>query len=102
MSWFLIIWENLPRGSRPACLLYCFLGLAFLIFQVPNPWTQFGEWALAAKFFYCVSVPIGIFVLAHWSQLPIRRRAAGLCPACGYDLRASKGRCPECGRQKIE
>jgi hypothetical protein len=39
-------------------------------------------------------MPMGYAV----SALPRnQRKRRGLCPACGYDLRASPERCPECG-----
>lgn len=52
--------------------------------------------------YWAVVIPAGIGIIM-WVRRAIlrhrerRRLLAGLCIRCGYDLRASKERCPECG-----
>jgi hypothetical protein len=41
-----------------------------------------------------ISATAGIYV---WMRRKKRRGCAGFCVRCGYDLRASPERCPECG-----
>ena len=51
----------------------------------------FPHWLLMAV----LSVPFLLSFRGPWRRC--RRRKLGLCLACGYDLRASPDRCPECG-----
>lgn len=50
------------------------------------PW-----WAIAL-----ISVPL-VFQSAYLPARRTRRKSTGLCVHCGYDLRATPDRCPECG-----
>ena len=42
------------------------------------------------------TLPMGFF-LHNREEIRARRTRMGLCPDCGYDLRESPLRCPECG-----
>ena len=74
----------------------------------PGTWPEGGKSPLMN--WWCLDVPYPPAVAAMgalpalWLVLTLprlvvrrRRRTRGLCLRCGYDLRASRGRCPECG-----
>ena len=58
---------------------------------VQRQWLSIPYWAVCMV----AAVP-GVLALRRRKRLS-RMRAAGHCPACGYDLRATPERCPECG-----
>jgi len=78
--------------------------------KVPGPFpggfTSTAPWVDRRRWQVRVSLPLAtvisgivpaLWLAAHSWRRHRRRRAVGLCPECGYDLRASPDRCPECG-----
>ncbi|HEX8913159.1 MAG TPA: hypothetical protein VF796_12440, partial [Humisphaera sp.] len=53
---------------------------------------NFSYWLLLA-----VAAALPVAHVVGWAVRRMRRHPPGWCPACGYDLRATPSRCPECG-----
>jgi hypothetical protein len=92
-------WERPVRGVKDEVSFEDWKGGQFLgvgFYQAYTPRVNYLlmplwlVWGLAA-------VPV---VSAIWKSVRKRwRKSVNLCEGCGYDLRGSGGKCPECGRE---
>ena len=85
-----------PRLAFPAASARNGFGFGHGDASLP-PVMKMTTWSIP---WWAVAALTGAGPLARgWRRLRRRgRRAAGRCPACDYDLRATPDRCPECGR----
>jgi hypothetical protein len=95
--------SNFPTYSvKQQNIGYGFLGVGKdQMFMGRNglPHLVVGHFAKVTIPFWAVAALFGLFTVLFMLARLIRwrRRSRGVCAVCGYDLRASPDRCPECG-----
>jgi hypothetical protein len=111
---FAVYYELWQRGGPSGAKLRRWAGSKLYIDPVPSQctWRVLGfEWHAfervgPAEEAWTLMIPIWVValpavtvsvVLGFWWMSMLQRRRPELCSRCGYDLRATPDRCPECG-----
>jgi hypothetical protein len=91
-------WAESSRVATVVLFIYicvCCFGLNWVVWKMPTD--VFSKRATTAG----TVVGIGAWGGFCWHRLKAQaleaRRRSGRCLSCGYDLRATPNRCPECG-----
>ncbi len=94
--------ENAPFALFPgtAEIEQSFGGLALYYSPFDQADPLGSAWMVQVPYWLlCIPIAIVIFRRLRRARTRSIRRRRGLCLSCGYDLRATTVRCPECGTQ---
>lgn len=88
--------ESRQQGSWGSFTRYEFLGFGFISAYESDRQILSKKWKIPLAPILLITAVFPTVFLAKQRQHRIRLRK-GLCTSCGYDLRSSPDRCPECG-----
>ena len=92
--------QSYPRILYLVAALVCAQACLVLVAGVLKPagghWWKGGILSIAL-----VAIAAVILFVARRDARQIRRRKFNLCAKCGYDLRATPQKCPECGTARL-
>ena len=97
--------DELPRGSEAAGTVLAEIALAVValyLFFNGFAWRSLSFWIFVYTVIVAFFVTFGVVVLAL--RRINRGKSDGRCRQCGYDLRSTPDRCPECGtvRERVD
>jgi hypothetical protein len=75
----------------------CGGGFVFFGCEIPHWLGAALSLAIPTMMLLSLVLPVSAIVRPLWHRWRESRRQPGLCYTCGYDLRATPERCPECG-----
>jgi hypothetical protein len=65
-----------------------------------DEWMYVTNYRLVAIPYWPIAMlPVALILLARFVRSMFRHKGEFVCPTCGYDLRATPDRCPECGQR---
>ena len=82
-------------GALPVFAFY--FGDSRMIFRLDSPRTIYGAVAAWVAFIAGIGLLARLAAAIRWRRKKHNPAGPPRCRTCGYDLRASTGRCPECG-----
>ncbi len=89
--------NSLPAMSEP----WKAAGFLFWSREHNTSWITLVAWPCWAAALLASLPPLGWCLARLRQRGRLQRIGRGCCPSCGYDLRASPDRCPECGTTTV-